>query len=255
MSNPAVSFFSSLALKVVGAILIVSSLVDYIVLLIPFSPLNQDWQIAFTNQIVDRGVIPMIGIAFLLTGYWLAESMGAGQSSKISLTDLRFWSFVLAAVLGLVFLLLVPVHISNLSRARTQAMQQIEQSATQAETQIEGQLEQVTQLLGDEARIQELDAAIASGQVEGPQLEQLQTIRQQIEELKGNPDAVTQRAEEARTQLEEQRQEAENQAQLNAFKSGFRIGASSLLLSVGYLVIGGMGFRSLAGGGGGGRRR
>jgi len=113
----------------------------------------------------------------------------------------------------------------------------------------------VTQLLGDNTRIQELDAAIASGQVQGEQLEQLQTIRQQIEELKGNPEAIEEQANQARTQLQEQRKEAENQAKLTAFKSGFRIGISSFLLSIGYLVIGGMGFRSLAGGGGGGGGR
>ncbi|MEA5418160.1 HpsJ family protein [Spirulina sp. CCNP1310] len=252
MSNPAFSQFSALALKVVGVILILSSLLDYVILLIPFNPMNPDWQISFTNQIVDRGIIPMVGISFLVVGYWLESAISNLPSGKISFTDLRFWSFLLAAILGLVFLLLVPVHLSNLGRASTQAMQQIEQSATQAEEQIAGQLEQVTELLGDNNRIQELDAAIASGQVQGEQLQQLQTIRQQIEELKGNPEAIEEQANQARTQLQEQRKEAENQAKLTAFKSGFRIGISSFLLSIGYLVIGGMGFRSLAGGGGGG---
>jgi len=235
--------------------LILSSLLDYVILLIPFNPMNPDWQISFTNQIVDRGIIPMVGISFLVVGYWLESAISTLPAGKISFTDLRFWSFLLAAILGLVFLLLVPIHLSNLGRASSQAMQQIEQSAGQAEQQIAGQLEQVTQLLGDNTRIQELDAAIASGQVQGEQLEQLQTIRQQIEELKGNPEAIEEQANQARTQLQEQRKEAENQAKLTAFKSGFRIGISSFLLSIGYLVIGGMGFRSLAGGGGGGGGR
>ncbi len=254
MSNPAFSQFSALALKVVGVILILSSLLDYIILLIPFNPMNPDWQISFTNQIVDRGIIPMVGISLLIVGYWLESAISNIPAGKISFTDLRFWSFLLAAILGLVFLLLVPVHLSNLGRASNQAMQQIEQSATQAEEQIAGQLDQVTQLLGDNTRIQELDAAIASGQVQGEQLAQLQTIRQQIEELQGNPEAIEEQANQARTELQEQRRDAENQAKLTAFKSGFRIGISSFLLSMGYLVIGGLGFRSLAGGGGGGRR-
>lgn len=247
MNNSAFSGFTTLALKVVGVILIISSIVDYMILAIPFRPLNQDWQINFTSQFVDRGIIPMVGIAFIIAGYWVGEMIGA-NSSKISFSDLRFWSFLFASVLGLIFLLLVPLHLSNLGRARTQAMEQIEQSVSQAETQLQGQFDQINQLIQDENRIKQLDDAIASGQVSGPQLEQLQNIRQQIDQIKSNPDALQQQVEEAQTQLEERRTQAERQARTNALKSGFRIGVSSFLLAIGYMVIGWTGFRGLAGG-------
>ncbi|MGB0561437.1 MAG: HpsJ family protein [Spirulinaceae cyanobacterium] len=250
MSNPAFAMFTSLALKVVGVIMIISSLVDYLILAIPFSPLNPEWQIAFINQIVDRGIIPMVGIAFVVVGYWVADTVSSSGSGKISFTDLRFWSFLLASLLGLMFLIFIPLHISTLGRAKKQAMLNIEQSATQAETQIEQQLGQVEQLLGDTARQQELEAAIDSGAVEGEQLEQLVTIKDQIDQLKQDPAALETQADEARSQLETRRKEAEQQANMTAFKSGVRIGLSSLLLSVGYILIGLNGFRGLAGGGG-----
>ncbi|MEM8637318.1 MAG: HpsJ family protein [Cyanobacteria bacterium P01_G01_bin.54] len=247
--------FTSLALKVVGVIMIISSLVDYLILAIPFSPLNPEWQIAFINQIVDRGIIPMVGIAFLVAGYWVAENVSGGSSGKINFTDLRFWSFLLASLLGLMFLVFIPLHISTLGKAKKQAMLNIEQSAVAAETQIEGQLDAVEQLLGDTARQQELAAAIDSGQIEGAQLEQLVTIQDQIDQLKQDPTALETQADEARSQLETRRKEAEQQANLTAFKSGVRIGLSSLLLSVGYILIGWNGFRGLAGGGGAAPRR
>lgn len=255
MSNPAFAMFTSLALKVVGVIMIISSLVDYLILAIPFSPLNPEWQIAFINQIVDRGIIPMVGIAFLVAGYWVAENVSGGSSGKINFTDLRFWSFLLASLLGLMFLVFIPLHISTLGKAKKQAMLNIEQSAVAAETQIEGQLDAVEQLLGDTARQQELAAAIDSGQIEGAQLEQLVTIQDQIDQLKQDPTALETQADEARSQLETRRKEAEQQANLTAFKSGVRIGLSSLLLSVGYILIGWNGFRGLAGGGGAAPRR
>lgn len=256
MSNPAFSKFAALSLKVVGIILIISSLVDYLILAIPFNPLSPEWQIAFINQIVDRGIIPMLGMGFLVAGYWIIDSVeGDSGGGKINFTDLRFWSFLLAGLLGLMFLVFIPIHISTLGKAQAQALLNIEQSATQAEGQIEAQLDQVTQLLEDTAQQEELKQAIESGQVEGEQLQRLQGIYDDILELQQDPDAVKNQADEARNQLETRRKEAENQAKLTAFKSGFRIGLSSLLLSVGYVLIAWNGFQSIAGGGGGGPRR
>lgn len=247
--------FTSLALKVVGVILIVSSLIDYLILAIPFSPLNPEWQVAFINQIVDRGIIPMVGIGFLIAGYWVAENVGSDRGGKVNLMDLRFWSFLLAGLLSLMFLAFIPIHISTLGKAKAQAMSNIDQSATAATTQVEAQIGEVEALLGDNERQAEIQAALDSGQLQGEQLEQLQAIAGQIEQLKGDPAALETQVNDAKTQIETRRKEAENQANLAAFKSGFRIGLSSLLLCVGYGLIGFGGFRGLAGGGGGGRRR
>ncbi|MBP0018275.1 MAG: HpsJ family protein [Cyanobacteria bacterium SBLK] len=249
MNNPAFSAFSSLALKVVGVILIVSSLLDYIVLAIPFQITNKDWQLTLASNIVDRGIIPMVGIAFLIAGYWIGESLGNGDRG-VSVTDLRFWSFIFACFLGLMFLLFIPLHLGNLRYKMRQATEQIEQGLTAAEQQIQTQFDQINQLLADDARIQQLDRAIASGQVTGARLEQLQTIRNQIDTLKDNPAALEEQLEQANTQLQQRRKEAEERAKTNAFKSGVRTGVSSLLLAIGYSVIGAMGFRGLAGGGG-----
>jgi F0F1-type ATP synthase membrane subunit b/b' len=254
MNNPAFSAFSSLALKLVGVILIVSSLLDYIVLAIPFQITDKDWQLNLASSIVDRGIIPMVGIALLILGYWIGESLG-NESRGVSVTDLRFWSFLFSCILGLMFLLFIPLHLGNLRYKMGQATEQIQQGLTAAEQQIQTQFDQINQLIGDEARIKQLDDAIASGQVTGPRLEQLQAIRSQIEQLKGDPAALNTQLEAAQTQLQERRQEAEQRAKTNAFKSGIRTGVSSLLLSIGYSVIGVMGFRGLAGGGGATSRR
>ena len=82
MNTSTISPFTSLALKLIGVILILSSLLDYITLAIPFQPLNAEWQIGFTGQIVDRGIVPMVGIAFLLVGYWIDTSVG-GTGKKL----------------------------------------------------------------------------------------------------------------------------------------------------------------------------
>lgn len=254
MNNPAFSAFSSLALKAVGAILIVSSILDYLVLIVPPQITNKGWQVAVVNNIVDRGIIPMVGIAFLVVGYWIGESLGNGNRS-VSVTDLRFWSFIFACFLGLMFLLFIPLHLSNLRYQMRQATERIQQSSTAAEQQIQTQFDQITELLGNEERIQQIDQAIASGQLSGAQLDQWTTIRAQIDELQGDPSALETRLEAANTELQQRRKEAEQNTKTGVFKSGIKTGVSSLLLAIGYSVIGAMGFRGLAGGGGAPSRR
>ncbi len=46
-------------------------------------------------------------------------------------------------------------------------------------------------------------------------------------------------------QIRQRRDEAEKQAKDNAWKSGLRIGISSLLLSIGYIIIGWTGLRGM----------
>jgi hypothetical protein len=63
-SSPVYSPFTALALKVVGLIMIVSSLVDYIFLAIPLNAGQRAWQLAYVGQLVDRGILPMVGSPF-----------------------------------------------------------------------------------------------------------------------------------------------------------------------------------------------
>ncbi len=257
MNNPAFTAFTALALKAVGAIMIVSSLVDYIVLAVPPEGLlgNEGlpgWLVNLTGQLADRGIIPMVGIAFIVGGFWIADSLGSG-SGRVSAFDLRFIAFVLAGLLGLMFLLAIPLHLVNLGRTRSEALQQIDQSVNVAETQIESQSEQLNALLQDEARITQLDQAIQSGQFAGPQLEQLQNVRQQIDQLRSDPGMLDNQIEEARTQLRDRRRQAESRAKASATKTAIRTTVNCGLLTIGYFLISALGLRSLAGPGGGRR--
>lgn len=243
-SSAVYSPFTALALKIVGLIMIVSALLDYIILAIPFNPVQREWQLTFTTQVVDRGIIPMVGIALLLAGYWVSSSVGALER-KPAIRDLRFWVLILSSLLGLVYLLLVPLHFNNIRAQSNQALQQIEQQAGQAETQLEAQSQQIDALIQNPDRISELDRAIESGQVQGEQLARLQTIRQQLETFKQNPEALNQQLEQAQNQIRSGKQEAAQKARVEALKLGLRTGLSSLLLAIGYIALGWIGLRSL----------
>lgn len=254
-TNSAFSPFTGLVLKLVGWIMILSSIVDYIVLLIPpnrpgnveapqWVPLLLQWQQNTTTQLVDRGIIPMVGLALLFLGYWISSNTDSDSSRK-SWQDPRFWALVLSSLLGLIFLIAVPFHLNNVRQISNQALQQIDQRADQVENQIKAESQQVSALLTDQQKLNELDRVISSGQVQGEQLTRLQAIKQQIESLKQNPKALNTRIAEAQNQVRSRKLEEEKRTKGEAWKSGARTGISSLLLAIGYIVIGWTGLRSL----------
>ena len=69
------SFLTPLALKTAGAVLILSSLID-LVFMLCFPPENlvlegSRWWLYATSQLVDRGLLPLVGIAFVVAGDWI----------------------------------------------------------------------------------------------------------------------------------------------------------------------------------------
>ena len=173
--------FTSLCLKVVGVILIVSALIDYIILAIPFQPLEARWQIAYIGTVVDRGIIPMVGIAFLLSGYWIDSVI----SKKTAGLDLKFPVFIFSSVIGLIFLLFVPLYLNNLRTISTDALAQISEGAAQVENRLQTEFDQLSALLQNQEQLQQLDQRIAqldraieTGQFQGQTLNAQQ--RQQL---------------------------------------------------------------------------
>lgn len=255
--------YSSLAARtliIVGVIMILSSILDFVVLSIPFNITNRTWQISFATQIVDRGIIPMVGMALLFTGYWVRSSSGLQDGSPFSILDLRLWALLLASLLGLVYILIFPVHLNNTSQARAEAIERINQQASQAETQLEARVgsdefksqiqqrqtqlrSQFNSLLQDETRLNEA--------LENQQLpNQVKTL---LEESKDNPQAINeflnrqaqQLPDQLLTRIRSRQQELEEQANTNSFKSSMRTGLSSLLLALGYMMIGWTGLKNM----------
>ncbi|NES67340.1 MAG: hypothetical protein F6K24_19915 [Okeania sp. SIO2D1] len=255
--------YSSIAartLTIVGIIMILSSLLDFVVLSIPFNIGSRAWQIGLVTQLVDRGIIPMVGMALLFTGYWVSSNSGLQDNSTSSILDLRFWGLLLASLLGLIYLLLFPLHLNNTRLARAEAIERINQQASQAETQLEARVStsefqnqiqqrqsqlknQFSTLLGDETRLNEA--------LENEQLSE--QVKSLLEQSKDNPQVIDEflnrQAQQLPTQLltriRTRKQELEEQANTNSFKSSLRTGLSSLLLAVGYIMIGWTGLKNM----------
>lgn len=254
--------FTSLSLKLIGVVLLLSSLLDYVTLAIPLNLQSSQWQIGLITSIVDRGIVPLVGIGLILVGYFV-ENLNDTNPHKSSEFDLRVPIYILATVMGLMFLLIVPLHLNNLNEAKVNALNQIEQGAGQRDDQIQAFLGQMDQLSKNPQRlsqqIQQLNQVVESGQVQGQslnaqQLEQLQQQRtqlKQLQDLSKNPTEYKNRIDELTKQLEgqlvDQRRQAENKAKTQALKQSLRIGLSSLMLAIVYSTVGWIGLKVVMG--------
>lgn len=239
------------SLKLVGAITILAALIDFITLLFPPQFGNRAWQLATTTQLVDRGIVPLVGIALLFTGYWIDSSLGRTPRRVSLALDARFWTCLLSCLLGLIFLVTTVLHPNNVRIQSREALTQVDTEATQATSQLQERLNndlsqrkaQITALLGNEEQLQ---AAIASGELDEAQ-------RTQIEQFRNDPAALDaflkSQAGEAQTQLQtrigEQKQDAQKRVKSEALKATVRVTLSSLLLAIGYTYIGWQGLRRL----------
>lgn len=248
----------SLALKTVGVIMILSGLLDIITFLIPFNPPapspNQqyEWFIAVATQVIDRGIIPLLGVVLLLTGYWVDGTATTPAVGDKSWQDLRFWASLIASLLGLLFLLLAFLHPNNVRLNYTQKIAQITQDAAQAETQANSQLgAEVDRQRGQISRLvaasdDQLRQAVQAGAITQEQLDQ-------VKQFKQNPASIDsllkQQADQARKDFQNrigtQKQQAQATAKSSSLKSGLRVGLSSLLLAIGFSTVGWTGLRTL----------
>ena len=258
--------FSSVAartLKVVGIILILSALLDCIVLSLPGETsdmINRGWQLAAATQIVDRGIIPLMGIALLMTGFWVDSSTGVSIERRNFWLDLRFWALLISSLLGLIYLLLVPVHLNNTRLELKDALVQVDREAGQAEGQLEAQMKseqfktQIEQLKSQ--RRSQIGALL---QDEGKMAQALNSpevpkeLKAVLRDSKNDPKALDkfleQQAQElpnqARNEIRTRKQQKEKELRTRSRNSSLQTGISSLLLAIGYITVGWTGLRSM----------
>ncbi|MEM7725907.1 MAG: HpsJ family protein [Cyanobacteria bacterium P01_A01_bin.45] len=264
----------ALALKAIGVVLISSAFIDFAFLLIPFQVNNKQWQINLVERLVDAGIVPLVGLGILLAGYWINSAENDGRPQGL---DLRMPAFILSTLLGLMFLVFLPIHANNVLTISSQTVEQINQDANTAEQQlnarfsqiqarleddkVKAQLEEekkafkarVTGLIKDDKRYQ---AALASPQVPAAEKELLKKIKANPQELdkliaqRSNPEVGLTRQ---KTQIRQQKESAIKNTEEKRWKS---VGTclSSLLLCVAYSIIGWSGLRSIGVMQGGGRK-
>lgn len=275
MVNRLATVTTSRTLKVVGIILILSFLVDVLILSFPFQPTNSAWQTSLSTAFVDRGIVPLVGLGMLFGGHWVDSFDDSGPSG----IDLRFPALIMSAILGLIFLLIFPLHLNNVKQISQRNIEQVNARAEQAENQVQAQLQQVQARLNTpeaKAQIEKQKAQIKAQfsdlikddtkykeALERPNIPEQQ--KELLKRFKEDPKALdafiaeqsdpTTLANQRLSQIRTSKEADVNAAKQSAWKSGLRVGISSLLLSIGYIIIGWTGLKSKGATSGGGKRK
>lgn len=248
-SSRSVSSLIAHILKTVGIVITLAALLDMFLLPIPYQVAEQQWQIDFVTAFVDRGIVPLIGLVLFLTGFAVD---GSSAERKAAWQDPRFWAFILASVLGIAYVLMFPFHLNNVRLANQSAIEAVNQQATQAETElnerlqteIESRRQQINQLLT--ASNDQIDQLVQGGQLSQEQADL-------VKQFKAAPNTVEpflkQQGEELQTQLQAEiglrKKQAQESRQTADLKSGLRIGLGSLLLAIGFSIVGWTGLKNL----------
>lgn len=225
---------------VVGLVLVISSLLDYLILVFPPDIQNSQWLLNTISEVVGRGIVPMVGVCFLFAGFWMNVRSGLPQARKTSLANPRLWVLALSVFLGVVFLILSPLYINGVSKASATEIANIESQAKAAAAQLGQPAEQFRDRLKTLLKNpQELDRLLKSGQIP-PQ------VAQQLEQARTNPAVLdaqfNQFKQERQAQIDKRKDELIQRTRTGATKTTLRTGLSSLVLGVGYLFVAWLGY-------------
>jgi hypothetical protein len=227
---------TSLALKTASMVLIISTVVDIAFTLLPYQLSDGKWWAAATAELVNRGLLPLVGIVFWMISDWI-ESVSKDGSGRGSSGFTKAIT-ILSLLLGAIFLVIVPFQTwsSNADRDKTLSLSREEGSAMEAKID-----KRVKEITGDKTKMQqvqqqigEMDKAIKSGQVQGEDLNRIKASKAELERITGDPTKVK---ENAMADLRRNQQNLESAATANMWKTGIRASLASLLLSAGYSFI------------------
>jgi hypothetical protein len=241
------SFLTPLALKTAGAVLILSSLIDLVFMLV-FPPENLvldggRWWLYATSQLVDRGLLPLVGIAFMVTGDWIkiVSTEDGGDRGNIW----RIGTFVLASLLGLIFVLIIPFQLNTTNEFKSQELGKISKEVTQIESGIKNNLKQINAQSKDKLKeqITAIDKELKGTQIPPERLTNLQITKSKLELLLNDPKKFAAESEQNLQQLQKQKQKVETQASERMLKTGVRTSLASFLLAIAYITIGWTGLK------------
>lgn len=108
MQSPNQDFFTFSLIRLVGYGLLGLTLIDFISLILPLQLMDSVWELQTMGAFIERIPVPLLGIAFI---YYGERSYRAPIENFL----LRWLSY-LSLILGIFFLLMIPLGINNTVR-------------------------------------------------------------------------------------------------------------------------------------------
>ena len=237
MKDPAKTLFlrqGATILGLIGVVLILTYVFDFGIRLFAAQFENLNWQQGFLNELMDRGITPLLGLSFIFVGTLFKFGSEAPQNNDSLVKDGRFWVFVIASLLGLLYLILIPLHFGTTGKILNETVEQFEQESNRAIQGIESQQAQLKSI----ADSGEIDKLIANEQL--PQAQ-----RDLLTEVKADPSIVEKRGQEELDKINAQKETAIEKANNEALLARLRSELRSLLLAFAYAALGWTGLRNV----------
>ncbi|WP_017713032.1 HpsJ family protein [Prochlorothrix hollandica] len=236
---------SPLVLLALGFTLVAIATTDFLTLTFPPQWGSTEWRLRLMTQLIDRGAIPFMGLAFLCLGCWVSTY----QRQELAIKPLVMRGVILGSLgLALVYGGITPFYFSDNRMASAQTTQALNDQAAQAELQLDNRLNQelglISNLMDNEAQLQQ---QLKGQTLSGPQQAQLDKVMEQLKQFKDDPATLQQRTTEARTQvlseIRLQKEQAQGDARHRFIRDAIRLSLSSVLLAAGYLTLSIIGFQ------------
>ncbi len=206
--------------RLIGYVLLVLSLLDLVEKLVPLRLMNPAWELQTLGALVERVPLPLLGLVLAFYGErnWRA---------RWEVPLLKFLSW-LALLLGVAFLLLIPVGVSNTVRIERQNSEQI---AAQVDKQMT-QIQKVEDAIEGAKTPAEMEALISrlDGQGRSPDIKNSQQLEQVKEQLS---DSIAKGEE----RMIEQAEATRSSQRLDLWKSSVKWNLGALVSGVLFIGI------------------
>lgn len=251
--------YAAMSLKLVGGLMIVGSIVDCLLLMVPPNFLDQVWLSALIRDWILRGTVPLIGFALLLLGSWAEVTAGSmapkrsGHKQKSAQSRSTTIAVFLALCYSILFVLLIPLYFNSSRLASAVETRQMNEQAAEAQQELSDRLnerrEQINLLLSDNSRRRELQAQVKNADANNPlqtqfsaeQRTELQQMLELAERVANNPSVLEQELGKARQagleQIKAQQQQEWNRITAATRRLRIHTIVMALLLSIGYGTI------------------
>ena len=114
---------STIILRCLGYGLLILALFDIVEILVPPNFMNPAWEFQTIGALVERVPVPLIGFAFVFYG-----EMNSRKRWEFPVLKLLSW---LALVMGIIYILSIPLGVINAARLQKQSSSQINQVSKQ----------------------------------------------------------------------------------------------------------------------------
>jgi hypothetical protein len=238
----------ALLLKVVGSILMLIIGFDF-VLQFSFAQLDQlnefeaiQWQQSFQTELVDRGVIVLIGLILIYLGILLtpkpAKSSTEPDFGPNPVADSRLWVFVVASLLGFLYLVVIPIlHFQSTGGMLSKATAELNDRETKVQQQVQEQQQQLSSI----ANSGQIDEFLKSDQIDPAQ-------KQLLSQIKANPNLIQQLQQQDQAKLSQMKADkakAVDSLNREALVSRLRTEIRSALIAIAFIAIGWTGLRNV----------